>query len=205
MLIFLGFAGESFKKRSKRSWGRGEQVAIDRFVVRHEAIRVTDDGQKQMVTADVTVLTIAAHRHPAKWFFRKHEESRPQVAIRRSFSEDLYLTLAGYEMQAQAATTRSRSIRSSTGSGQGSVSRQSNADRVDAESAFAFAAARVPAGAVTTALFLLMLFTPAGRCAGTRRGPADRCRRPADAAREGHAAGAGVHLPHVRGRRTSRM
>src|SRR3984957_17913297 len=33
--------------------------------------------------------------YPAKWFFRKHEEEpTTQVAIRRTFAEDLYVVLA---------------------------------------------------------------------------------------------------------------
>jgi cytochrome c-type biogenesis protein CcmF len=166
VLIFLGFAGESFKKEEQAILKPGEQVAIDRFVVRHEAIRVTDDGQKQMVTADVTVLSdgrVLGRMHPAKWFFRKHEEEpTTEVAIRRSFSEDLYLTLAGYEMQAQAATYKVtiNPLVNWIWAGFG-VLAVGTLIALMPESAFAFAAARVPAGAVTTALFLLMLFTPA--------------------------------------------
>jgi cytochrome c-type biogenesis protein CcmF len=166
VLIFLGFAGESFKKEEQAILKPGEQVAIDRFVVRHDAIRVTDDGQKQMVTADVTVLSdgqVLGRMHPAKWFFRKFEEEpTTEVAIRRSFSEDLYLTLAGYEMQAQAATYKVtiNPLVNWIWAGFG-VLAFGTLIALLPESAFAFAAARVPAGAVTTAVFLLILLTPA--------------------------------------------
>ena len=34
----------------------GQQVTVGELIVRHDALRVTDDGQKQMITAHVTVL-----------------------------------------------------------------------------------------------------------------------------------------------------
>ena len=43
--------------------------------------------------------------YPAKWYFRKHE-SQPttEVAIRRSFSEDLYLVMPAFSLQEQSAS-----------------------------------------------------------------------------------------------------
>ena len=42
--------------------------------------------------------------YPAKWFFRKHEqEPTTEVAIRRTFAEDLYLVMPAFELQDQSA------------------------------------------------------------------------------------------------------
>jgi cytochrome c-type biogenesis protein CcmF len=42
---------------------------------------------------------------PAKWFYRKRtEEPTTEVAIRRTFAEDLYVVLAGFDLQQQSAT-----------------------------------------------------------------------------------------------------
>jgi len=133
--------------------------------VRHDAIHVTDDGQKQMVTADVTVLQdgkVLGRMRPAKWFFRKFEqEPTTEVAIRRGFAEDLYVTLAGYDMQTQAATyeVTVNPLVNWIWAGFG-IMAVGTMIALLPESAFAFAAAKVPAGAVTTAL-LLILFAPA--------------------------------------------
>ena len=54
VLIFLGFAGEGFKKEQQALLKPGEEVTIGYFTVRH-ALRVTTDGQKQMVTGHVSV------------------------------------------------------------------------------------------------------------------------------------------------------
>ena len=101
VLIFLGFAGEGFKQKEEAQLKPGQQVAVGDFVVRHDALSVTDDGQKQMITAHVTVLRDGkpfAEMYPAKWIFRKHEESpTTEVAIHRGFAEDVYLVLATFD------------------------------------------------------------------------------------------------------------
>src|SRR5687767_10526302 len=97
VLIFLGFAGEGFKQDEQVLLRPGQQATVGDFTIRLDAVRVTDDGQKQMITGHTTVFRDGeeiARMYPAKWFFRKHEqEPTTEVAIRRTFSEDLYLVM----------------------------------------------------------------------------------------------------------------
>ena len=51
VLMFLGFAGEGFKREEQVLLAPGQDVSVGRFAVKHEALTVTDDGQKQMITA----------------------------------------------------------------------------------------------------------------------------------------------------------
>src|SRR5262245_43232116 len=51
VLMFLGFAGEGFKREEQVLLSPGQSVTVGRFTVRHDALTVTDDGQKQMVTS----------------------------------------------------------------------------------------------------------------------------------------------------------
>ena len=108
VLIFLGFAGEGFKKEQQALLKPGEEVTVGSFTVRHDALRVTTDGQKQMVTGHVSVFEDGkplGTMTPAKWYFNKREqEPTTEVAIRRSPSEDLYIVLAGYDASAQTGT-----------------------------------------------------------------------------------------------------
>ena len=47
--------------------------------------------------------------YPARWFFRgREDEPTTEVALRRGIAEDLYIVLAGYEVEKQAADFRSR-------------------------------------------------------------------------------------------------
>ena len=105
VLIFLGFAGEGYKREVEIALAPGQEATIGQFTVRNDAIRVSDDGRKQMVTAYVTVLVDgreAGTMYPARWFFRKHEnEPTTEVAIRRSVGEDLYVNMANYDVPTQ--------------------------------------------------------------------------------------------------------
>ena len=108
VVMFLGFAGEGFKREEQVLLAPGESVTVGRYTVRHDALSVTDDGQKQMVTSRLAVLRGGAQvdeLHPAKWFFRqKEDEPTTEVAIRRSPAEDLYVVLAGFDVERQSAT-----------------------------------------------------------------------------------------------------
>ncbi len=108
VLMFFGFAGEGFKREEQVLLAPGQKVKVGRFEVRHEQLAVTDDGQKQMITARLSVSKNGAmigEMSPAKWFFRKHEsDPTTEVAIRRGPAEDLYIVLAGFDVERQSAT-----------------------------------------------------------------------------------------------------
>ena len=56
VLMFLGFAGEGFKREEQvRAQARAARRRSGAFVVTQRALRLTDDGQKQMVTAHMAV------------------------------------------------------------------------------------------------------------------------------------------------------
>jgi cytochrome c-type biogenesis protein CcmF len=98
VLMFLGFAGNSYKKDTQLVLKLGEQTTLGRYTLRNDGVKVSDDGQKQMVTGYISVFEKGKQvdtMYPARWFFRKHEsEPTTEVAIRRSLVEDLYVVLA---------------------------------------------------------------------------------------------------------------
>jgi cytochrome c-type biogenesis protein CcmF len=165
VLMFLGFAGQGFKQEEQIKLQVGQQTTVGHFTIRHDALRVTSDAQKQMITGHVTVSadgkTIGAMT-PARWFFAKHEEEpTTEVAIRRGPGEDLYIVLGGYDVGTQSATyaiTVNPLVNwiwfgfavMAFGTGLALLP----------ETAFAFAAAKAPAGAATTSILLVLLFLP---------------------------------------------
>jgi cytochrome c-type biogenesis protein CcmF len=166
MLMFLGFAGQGFKQEEQIKLGVGQQTTVGPFTVRHDALRVTTDAQKQMVTGHVTVSEgskVIGTLEPARWFFAKHEEEpTTEVAIRRAPAEDLYVVLGGYDVSSQQATyaiTVNPLVNwiwfgfavMALGTGLALLP----------ESAFAFAASKIPAGAATTSLLVILLLLPA--------------------------------------------
>ena len=162
VLIFLGFAGEGLKQSEQVLLKPGQQTTVGRFTVRLDEVKVSDDGRKQAVTAHTTVFEDGreiARMYPAKWFFRKHEEQpTTEVAIRRGFAEDVYLTLAAFELQDQGASMEINvnPLVNWIWVGFG-VMAVGTIIALLPETAFAFAMAKVPAGAVTTSMLLLAL------------------------------------------------
>jgi cytochrome c-type biogenesis protein CcmF len=140
----------------------GQQTQVGDFTIRLDAVRVTDDGQKQMITGHTTVFRGGeeiGRLYPAKWFFRKHEdEPTTEVAIRRSFAEDIYLVMPAFNLEEQSASMQIvvNPLVNWVWVGFGILA-VGTLIALLPETVFAFAAARVPANAVTTSLLLLSL------------------------------------------------
>jgi cytochrome c-type biogenesis protein CcmF len=165
MLMFLGFAGQGFQREEQVLLKVGQQTTVGPFTVRHDALTVTTDAQKQMVTAHVTVFEGGKEidqMRPARWFFAKHEDDpTTEVAIRRAVSEDLYLVLGSYDVATQQATYKIVINPLVNWIWFGfAVMALGTGLALLPEGAFAFAAARVPAGAATTSLLLLVVLLP---------------------------------------------
>ena len=162
VLMALGFAGQGYKVVEEVLLRPGQQIDVGRYRFRHDAIRVSDDGQKQMVTGHLSVFEgdrYLGDMTPARWFFRKHEtEPTTEVAIRRSVAEDLYIVMAAYEIADQSASYQITINPLVNWIWIGfSVLALGTGIALLPESAFAFAAARVPSGAATASLLLLAL------------------------------------------------
>jgi len=163
VLMCLGFAGEGYKQETQVLLKPGETTTLREFTVRHDAVKVTDDGQKQMVTAHLDVSrdgTSMGPMQPAKWFFRKHEqEPTTEVAIRRGVWEDIYIVMAAFDVQTQSATLHVviNPLVNWIWVGFGVLALGTFIALLP-ERALAFAPAQVPGGAATTLpLFLAML------------------------------------------------
>ena len=162
VLMFLGFAGQGFKQDSQALLKPGQDATLGKFTIHHDALTVTTDEQKQMITGHVTVSrggTPIAEMTPAKWFFNKHEqEPTTEVAIRRAAGEDLYIVLAGYDVAAQTATytITINPLVNWIWFGFGILAFGTGLALLP-ESAFAFATAKLPAEAAATTMLMLML------------------------------------------------
>ncbi len=162
VLMFLGFAGEGFKQDEQVLLKPGQQAQVGAFTVRLDTVRVTDDGQKQMITGHTTIFRDGqeiARMYPAKWYFRKHEDQpTTEVAIRRSFSEDLYLVMPAFSLQEQSASMEIvvNPLVNWVWVGFGFLALGTFIALLP-EAAFSFAVAKIPANAVTTSLLLLAL------------------------------------------------
>lgn len=168
VLMFLGFAGQGYKLDENFKMNPGQTGNIGRFTIRQDALTVTTDEQKQMITGHVTLLQNGreiAQLEPARWFFHKHQDQpTSEVAMRRALGEDVYVVLAGYEVETQNATyaVTVNPLVNWIWLGFGLLAFGTGIALLP-ERAFLFAAAKVPEGAVTTTLLLILLLPAGGR------------------------------------------
>jgi cytochrome c-type biogenesis protein CcmF len=162
VLAFIGFAGNAFSRQEEVTLKPGQQVVMKPYVVRFDSLGVTDDGQKQMVTASLDVTRNGkpvGSMYPARWFFRGHEqEPTTEVALRRTPSDDLYLVLAQYDVSTQVSSLKViiNPLVNWIWLGVG-VMLVGTFIALLPERTFAFATSRIPEGAVTTSLVVLLL------------------------------------------------
>jgi cytochrome c-type biogenesis protein CcmF len=108
VLMFVGFMGEAFTIEQQVLLKLGQQATIGHYVVRNDGIRISDDGQKQMITGHLTVLRDGREidkAYPGKWLYRQHEqEPVSRVAIRRGVAEDLYIVMPDFDLQNQSVS-----------------------------------------------------------------------------------------------------
>jgi cytochrome c-type biogenesis protein CcmF len=166
VVMFFGFAGEGLKNEVDATLKPGQEAQVGRFTVRHDALRVTQDAQKQMITGHVTVIEDGkeiAKMTPAKWFFNKREEEpTTEVAIRRSVAQDVYIVLAGFDVAAQSGVYKMTVNPLVNWVWVGLVIMViGSIVSMLPETMFAVSMAKLPAGAATTSLLLLALLLPA--------------------------------------------
>jgi cytochrome c-type biogenesis protein CcmF len=162
VLMFLGFAGQGFKRDEQVLLRPGQQATVGRFAVRQDAIKASDDGAKQMITAYITLFEDGKEigkMYPARWFYRKHEdEPTTEVAIRRSPTEDVYLVIGGYDVTEQSASLQIVINPLVNWIWLGfAVMAFGTGIALLPERTFAFAMAKLPAEVATTGMVLLLL------------------------------------------------
>jgi cytochrome c-type biogenesis protein CcmF len=170
-LIFLGFAGQGYKKDIEVLLKPGQKATLGAFTVENTGLGLTDDGQKQIVTARMAIFENGERigtLEPARNFYRKHEsEPTTEVALRRSMSGDLYLVLASYDMSDQSANLHIVINPLVDWIWFGfSILAIGTGIALLPERAFAFALSKLPAEAATSGLVVLLAL---GLSAGTAR------------------------------------
>ncbi|HKY22607.1 MAG TPA: cytochrome c-type biogenesis CcmF C-terminal domain-containing protein [Vicinamibacterales bacterium] len=166
VLMFLGFAGQGFKKSEQVLLKPGQQTTVGDYTVRMDALRITQDDSKQMVTGHFTAFKNGKEigkMYPARWLFHKHEEPTTEVAIRRMWDEDLYLVLPSYQVNTQSASVDIVVNPLINWIWVGfAVMAFGTTIVLLPERTFAFAMAKFPAEAATTAGMLLLMASLAG-------------------------------------------
>jgi cytochrome c-type biogenesis protein CcmF len=110
VLMFFGWAGNTYKLERKVNMRPGDAVAIGEYVIRHGGLRATEDWQKEVITADVEVRvgatvdedlrrTVSEGRlvsvlHPARrWYLQLPEQPTTEVSRYMALGEDVYVSI----------------------------------------------------------------------------------------------------------------
>ena len=164
VLIFLGFAGNGYKRDQQMLLKPGEKGTIGAYTVRNDGIKLTDDGQKQMLTGYVAVFKDGKQidtMYPGKSSFHKHESEPPRtdVAIRRTVAEDFYVVMPAVDLgtQTMSLEIHVNPLVDWIWMGFGIMAFGTGIALLP-ESTFAFALAKMPAEAATTTLTILLSF-----------------------------------------------
>jgi cytochrome c-type biogenesis protein CcmF len=167
VLLFFGFAGEGFKQTKTVLLTPGTDVTVGDYTVRLDAVRESQDERRQAITGYMTVLRNGQEltkMYPARWFFHTHQsEPTTEVAILRSFANDLYVVMPDFDLAKQEAHVEVvvNPLVNWVWFGFG-IMALGTLIALLPDTAFAFAVAKVPANAATTAMLLLALgLTPA--------------------------------------------
>jgi cytochrome c-type biogenesis protein CcmF len=107
VLTFIGISGTAFTLQNEVTVRTGEAFNIGRYTVQFERILSGQDAAKEWVTAEVNVLLGSQpvrRLQPEKRLYKTHEQPTTEVALHSTWRDDLYLVLAGYEEEKEAAT-----------------------------------------------------------------------------------------------------
>src|SRR5262249_33664004 len=150
-----------FRQNKQMALKTGQEGQLGEYTFRQQALTVTEDAQKQAITATVLVLKNGKPvitMNPAKWSFRKGGEQTTEVAIQRGLTHDIYIVLGSYKAGEQTAMLDVFLVPLVDWIWIGfAVIAMGTLIALMPDTVFAFAYARIPAEAVTTALLVLAL------------------------------------------------
>jgi len=103
VLMFFGFAGNSYKLERKLVMHPGETVELGDYRIRHDGILATQDWQKDMLTVQLTVLDDDGNElsdlRPAKWWYYQLKDQPTTEASRYMALEgDVYSSIADVQL-----------------------------------------------------------------------------------------------------------
>jgi cytochrome c-type biogenesis protein CcmH/NrfF len=111
-MLFLGWAGNSYKKETEATLKPGQALSIAGFSVRFDRLRRGEDLQKETLDAEVTILDrgkrVALAHMPGREIYKKSSDENNITipSIKRMAVGDLYLTLAGFDLNEGAANIK---------------------------------------------------------------------------------------------------
>ncbi len=102
VLMFFGFAGKSFDIERKVTMRPGDSIELGDYEIVHAGLRVTENWQREMITANVDVRLDGAHVDtltPARWwYFQTPDQPTTEVDRHMTVFEDVYVSIQSVNM-----------------------------------------------------------------------------------------------------------
>jgi cytochrome c-type biogenesis protein CcmF len=102
VLMFFGFAGNSYKLERKLGTYPGDSAQLGKYTVRYEGVRATQDWQKDMITAELSVWvgdSRVGELTPAKWwYYQLPDQPTTEVSRVMALEGDVYASIADVDM-----------------------------------------------------------------------------------------------------------
>jgi cytochrome c-type biogenesis protein CcmF len=107
--IFLGFAGNAYKRDETKVLQKGQSMTVGAYTVRNDQVKIFEEDVKQSWVAYVSVFKGGQQvdtLYPSKSAYRKHPNDPPRTdaAIRRRPGDDLYLVMTSLDPGTQTIT-----------------------------------------------------------------------------------------------------
>ena len=97
VLMFFGWAGNAYKIERKTQLQPGQSYELGAYTIRHDGLRVTEDWQKEMITADLAVLRdgeVVDVLTPARWwYYQLPDQPTTEVSRYMTAGEDVYASM----------------------------------------------------------------------------------------------------------------
>jgi cytochrome c-type biogenesis protein CcmF len=110
VLMFVGFAGQAFQHEESAVIAVGESKDFGPYKLRFDGMTQGRDLIKETFSADIAVSAdgknLGRLRPGREFYDQRPNEPVSQVAIRRSISEDLYITLGSYDEARRAVALK---------------------------------------------------------------------------------------------------
>ena len=97
VLMFFGFAGKSYGIERKVNLRPGEVTMLGEYEIRHGGLRVSENWQREMITAQIEVVRdgeLLDTLEPARWwYYQEPEQPTTEVSRYMTPSEDVYVSM----------------------------------------------------------------------------------------------------------------
>lgn len=110
VMMIIGIAGSNvYNEEFTKTLKVGERVSVRNYLVTYDGLQQKPRGENMIISADLTILQNGASQFrlsPEKVFYPTAEQPSTEPAVKSTWAEDFYVTLAGWESEDKTVTIK---------------------------------------------------------------------------------------------------